>query len=116
MSGAIGATHIGSDNFNLITSEHRMTDHLSIKASPHHRGGSGQWSGLPRVENTMAEPEPRHCMEITLLNILRHRLHIKLLQLQSCVAPFCICNDLKRKEINTNTAIDIASVEIDTSL
>ena len=59
-------------------------------------------------------------MEITLLNILRQRLHIKLLQLQSCVAPFRICKDLKREKrkthISTNNVIDLANVEFDTTL
>ena len=38
MSGAIGATHISSYKFNLISSEHTVSDQLTIKASPHHRG------------------------------------------------------------------------------
>ena len=38
ISGAIVATHISSDKLNLISSEHTMSDQLTIKASPHHRG------------------------------------------------------------------------------
>ena len=51
MSGAIQATHISSDKFNLISSEHTMSDQLTIKASPHHRG-------VVTVQHTMPEPEP----------------------------------------------------------
>ena len=102
MSGAIGATHVSSDKLNLISSEHTMSDQLTIKASPHHRGVV---TGHGAAYNAGARAGASHCMEITLLNILRQRLHIKLLQLQSCVAPFRICKDLKREKRKTHIQI-----------